>query len=438
MRRFFLFLFLFLVLLLLPLGVRWVSFYDLQADKHTPPPDYVLEDVPAMVPTPAFSNITFEAGPSRGQVLLDRGHGNEFTLDEISFLDGQLAALGYELVPYAGADLASALRQASALVVVAPLRPFTDGELLALEQFVSRDGRLLLLGDPTRYSAVLEEDEFGFVTDVTLNDDELPLNGVANSFGIVFSGDYLYNTLQNEGNFRNIIVNIPDDEDTSVTERLDRVVFYGSHSVHVARGGIPVFPAGENTWSSATDRPGNLYAGALSADERVLAIGDVNFLIEPYATAYDNGRLAANIAAFLTSGRRDFVLADFPYFFGNPVDLIYTGSPDLGPDAIDEIVTLQDAFGETGQSLALAAERADEHDAIYLGIYNEAEDVQDFLFDAGISLQIEPPLTEPDTAATEDTNDEAGTPSDEADQDVVRQLRSPLGNVQCPARPCCF
>jgi hypothetical protein len=52
-------------------------------------------------------------------------------------------------------------------------------------------------------------------------------------------------------------------------------------------------------------------AAALAADDKVLALGDLTFLGEPYSAAESNGTLINNMADFLTGGKRDFELKDF-------------------------------------------------------------------------------------------------------------------------------
>lgn len=80
----------------------------------------------------------------------------------------------------------------------------------------------------------------------------------------------------------------------------------------------------DNTASSATDRPGNLALAVLSANEKVLALGDMDFLAAPYYTSLDNSAFVARIADFLvTTEERRFVLRDFPFFYQENVDLVY-------------------------------------------------------------------------------------------------------------------
>ncbi|MEJ2747894.1 MAG: hypothetical protein P8183_08285, partial [Anaerolineae bacterium] len=134
------------------------------------------------------------------------------------------------------------------------------------------------------------------------------------------------------------------------------------------------------------------------------------------------------IADFLaqSTGRR-LVLADFPYFFHSPVNLVYTGGPELGPDAFDEIIALQEAFRRVDRDLSLAAEPQDGADVLYLGLYNQTGEVGKLLEENGITFLIDPPI-EKETLAEdlpEDTEMETG----EAET-AVRLIQSNLGDIQ--------
>lgn len=449
MRRIPLFLAIFVLLLVLPTGVRFLHFYRLGGGQAAPPPRYDPAQVAQVsaVPTPAAGAFVDEPTVGQGYVLLDMAHRNQFTLAEIGYLDGRLAARGYELLPFRGGDLSRALRAATSFVVLTPLNTFSEDEVRAVTDFVQRGGRLLLVGDPTRFGIGFEETMFSF--EVFIESNKLPLNSLANAFNIAFKGDYLYNTVENEGNFRNILLQEGAFAEDALTDGLEKLAFYSALSLQVGPEAKVLLRADDNTWSSATDRPGGLILAASSQQGRVLALGDIHFLLEPYYTVFDNGRFIANIANFLTdAGRRDFVLTDFPYFYQRPIDLVYTGSPQLGPGVFDEIIALQEAFRRTGQELQLAATPKSNHDVLYLGLYNQAEEVLELLAAQGITLTIQPPiLTQAQLRAQEaaagnngeegENVEEVETLPAEADtttkpekQPTLRLIESELGKVQ--------
>jgi hypothetical protein len=439
MRRGILFIFVFLLLLLAPLGLRYTGQNTLTALRPAPAPAYDVVGVAGRVPTPAAGEFVDEPEPGPGGlILLDRAHNNNFTLEELSYLDGRLAARGYELIPFQSGDLAGALRAADAFIVIAPISRFSRDEVQAVTDFVGRGGRLLLVGDPTRFHLRIEENDFSFT--FHLDRDRLPLNSLARQFGIVFNGDFLYNTVENEGNFRNILLQDGAFAEHPLTDGLEKLVFYGAQSLTVVPGGQALLNGDQNTWSSTTDRPGRLTVAGLGGDGNVLALGDLTFLTEPYQSVYDNGRFAARIADFLTGPRRRTALVDFPYFYGPAIDLIYTGAPDLGAGAFDSMIALQAAFRRIGKQLSLTAVPQNGVDTLYLGLYNQADEVGEILAAHGLELMIDPPLAmaeENDQAEDDEAeDDEANSKPDERngatnnDEKVVRQIESPLGRLQ--------
>jgi hypothetical protein len=423
MRKVLIFIGIFLALLLAPSGLRYLQYYQLTGSAREAPPVYDPAEIQA-VPTPAAGTFVDEPLLGSGAVLLDMAHDNQFDIDEIRYLDGRLAARGFELRSHTGGDLAAALRSVTAYVVISPIRNYTRAEVQAVSDFVDRGGRLLLVGDPTNFVVTIEEDFFGF--DFHINTDDIPLNTLANRFNIIFQGDYLYNTVENEGNFRNIILKPEGFAEHTLLDGVDRLAFYGSHSLQLGAGSQPLIMADDNTWSSATDRAGGLVVAATSREGRVLALGDYHFLRQPYYTVYDNGRFIASIADFLSRlDDRSFILGDFPYFYQQPVNLVYAGRPDLGPGAFGEIIGLQRAFRQVGQSLSLAAAPREGHDVLYLGLYNQAQELADILAEYEITLVIEPPV-EPDDEADDNDNEE----EDENDATVRRLIQSDLGPIQ--------
>jgi hypothetical protein len=424
MRKAALLVVIFLALLLAPLAVRYFQYYRPLTSAPATPPAYSAASI-AAVPTPAAGDFNDEPDVSRvannsagGLVVLDQAHGNQFTREELAALDGLLAARGLELRPLTEDGLGDALRPAVALVVIAPVRGYTTAEAQAVVDFVGRGGRVLLVGDPTRYN--VEFDETDIFAAPIIETAQVPLNDLANAFGITFRGDYLYNTVANEGNFRNILLTGEELADQPLTDGLEQLVLYSSHSLQLGPAAAPLLSADDDTWSSATDRPGGLALAALSPAEsdagQLLAIGDVHFLLEPYNTVYDNGAFAARVADFLTGGAADGGLARFPYFYESPVDLVFSDDPELGPDAFDEIIALQGAFRALGLSLALVDEPAADHDTLTLGLYNRADDVADLMAAAGVELSITPNIP----AAADAT-----TPAN-----ATRLITSALGEVE--------
>lgn len=434
-------LFVFVLLLVGPTAVRYLSYYHLSGSQDRGPiPTYEPADAVAAVVTPASASFIDEPTVGNGRVLLDMAHQNAFKLDELAYLQGRLAARGFDVVPFENSGrLAAALRTVNAFIVVTPLRNFSFEEVQAVKAFVARGGRLLLVGDPTRFDIGIEETLFEIT--FYIEDDQIPLNSLATAFDITYNGDYLYNLVENEGNFRNIVLNGGSLGENPLTDGLEQVAFYGAHSLEMGMSATAVLHGDDNTWSSATDRPGGLTLAAVSADGRVLALSDLHFLMEPYYTSYDNGRFIARIADFLTeSNHRRFTLADFPYFYSQPVGLGYVGNPQLGPQAFDQVITLRSAFRAIGQELILTAAPATGQDTLLLGLYNQVDEhVLDILASNGITLSIEPPvLTAREQAALDEEEKESESEDEEAEEAETATAKpsrtwliyTPLGQVQ--------
>ena len=145
---------------------------------------------------------------------------------------------------------------------------------------------------------------------------------------------------------------------------------------------------------------------------------------------------------FLTSDDRSLTLADFPYFFDEEVELVYTGDPELGPDAFDEIIAWQSAFRDTGRALSLESEASNSSGTLFVGLYNQADDVVALLATEAITLEIDPPIVEKvnqagnhqgDDDALEDSEDDSNNEEEDAtsvDEEEVRTIHTPLGAVQ--------
>jgi hypothetical protein len=369
-----------LILLAAPLAARWFYFFDGQYQ----PGKVNRPDLSAVAaPTPQIEPFADQfAALTPGTILVDQAHDNRFHMAELNVLQARLASRGQHLEPVvASADLADQLRYARALVVISPGADWTPAEIDQVRQFVDKGGRLLLITDPTRF--LVEMDESG---SYTLDYDTPYMNDLAARFGVLFQPDYLYNTVENEGNFRNI--KLTDLGDSSLTQGLNEVVFYGTHSI-VSQEPVLIATSGE-TRSSDSQRSDQLPVAVLAAEGQVLALGDLTFLTEPYNAAYDNDRLVAHIADFLSGVQRQYDLADFPYFFGDAVDLVFAGDPLLNGDLLMNSGDLQALFARLGKELTVRSTEGETRDTLFVGLYDQAEEVEPYLAAAQITLLITP------------------------------------------------
>jgi hypothetical protein len=371
------------VLFVAPLAGRWIYYHSGVSQTRTVPrPD--LSQVAAALPEmPAFEDAPSAATTAAGVILVDRAHDNRFAMGELNVLQARLAARGKRIeVVESAENLTRQLRDAQALAIISPGTSLSTDEIRAIKAFVDKGGRLLLAGDPTRYSVLLNDagDYAG------LDSDSSHLNDLAAEFGLVFQPDYLYNTVENEGNFRNI--RLTEIATGTLTAGLEQVVFYGAHSILASDP--PLIATGGETRSSSSERAGPLAVAVLTADGSVLALGDTTFMSEPYNTSYDNDRFVSNVADFLGEGQRSYDLADFPFFFRHDVDLVYAGGPALDSDLLKGGSTLQDLFEKQGRVLSVRDEEDAARDTLFFGLYDEAEDVQPYLEAGGVTLVMTP------------------------------------------------
>jgi len=383
------------VLVAVPLVSRWLYYYDGRYQPGpVPRPD--LARVSAPTPEmPAFADqpvLSGDATQAAGTVVVDRAHDNRFTTAELNVLQARLAARGQSLELVESAEsLAGSLSYAQALMIICPGASYTATEVQAIQAFVDKGGRLLLVGDPTRYGVLM--DEYGDYAG--LDSDATHLNSLSAQFDLVFQADYLYNTAEYEGNFRNI--RLTEISAQPLTGGLKQVVFYAAHSL--VSGQPALIAAGGDTRSSSSERAGDLPVAVLSADGAALAVGDWTFMTEPYNAVYDNDRLISNIADFLSGAERRYDLVDFPHFFRDDTDLVYVGDPVLDSDLLKGGSGLQALFAGQGKTLTVRQAEDKGRDTLFFGLYRTTGEVQPYLDAAGVTLAITPTVPAKDGPA---------------------------------------
>jgi hypothetical protein len=373
-----------LVLLVLPVTARTLWFYRGRYAPSTPPALPAYDEIRLATPplaTPAAGAFAVDADEK--VVLLDRSHANQFSMPELDALVALLNTSGaqLEVLDEFGPYLSQAFAYADAYVVIAPTQPFTPLEVQAVERFVERGGRLLVITDPTRNGVPFEEYEYALDQ---LAADVVAANGLLRPFDLAFADDYLYNLVENEANYRNIFFR---EFGTPVDEDLEAVAFYAAHSLHT-RSGTPLLIGDDATLSSRTDTGGGLLAAAQSAGGDVIALGDLTFMTPPYHQVLDNGRLIAHLAQFLLEGTRTRNLEDFPYLFEGPVAVL----PLLETFALD--VEMLETFAPLQRKLELldidpqlVAAPPEGADLVVLGTYAPDDDLAPYLepFDLDLS-----------------------------------------------------
>jgi len=378
-------------LLIVPLAARWLYYYEGRYQpREVPRPD--LDQVRA----PESASIAFVDQPmaqAPGVVLVDMAHDNHVEMAELNVLQARLTARNQRLeaVTEAG-DLAARLRQARGLAVISPGLDWSPDEVRLVQEFVDKGGRLLLVTDPSRFGILYNEWGDYLGTDP----DTAHANTLAAPFGLLFQDDYLYNTVDNAGNFRNI--KLIDFSANDLTQGLDEVVFSAANSIITDEPALALTDG--DTRSSTSEHTDPLPVAALVAGGTVLGLGDLTFMTEPHNAVYDNNQLIANIAEWLSNGQRRYALADFPFFFDGSVDLVYAGDPLLNSSLLQGGSTLQALFSAENMDLTVREVEDDNRDTLFFGLYDQAEEVEPYLETAQVSLHI---------TATEKIEEEDGT-----------------------------
>ncbi|HPH95134.1 MAG TPA: Gldg family protein [Anaerolineaceae bacterium] len=370
-------------LLILPIVIRYTSYYQgsYQPAKTIATPDYAGLKLPEPpISTPAAVTVTAQSDKT---IILDQYHGNLFSIDELALLLQPLEERGVTIERYdmyTMTSLEEKLKYADAYVVIAPTTDFSVYEVQAVKEFVDRGGRLLVLTDPTRSYSYNYYDPYS---------GSMPYAGLASAntllepYKLAFNNDYLYNVKNNEGNFRNII--FTSFGESPVTKGLSKVVLYSANSLR--RVESPLIKGDADTLSSNTDTGGDLAAAGMGADGKVVAIGDMTFLSTPYITVADNQVLVGNLVDFLLGGERVPGLADFPYIFTQPVDVVTTTVEiKINSEMLGAFASLQASLEGRGLSMAYATESVKGHDLIVLGTYSATDTIQPYLDAFGITI----------------------------------------------------
>ena len=342
-------------------------FYFYQGS-YAPLPSEQLRTQHITPPVSSFTNSETISPVQRGTLLVDMGHSNGFSRDEISSFLNEISRRGYSLeflelssggkkLSEGGNGLAEQLRSVDSFLVIQPSRPFSNEEAVLVHQFVEeKGGKLLLIADPTRNHR---------------------MNSLSKEFGITFRPDYLHNSVDYDLNFQNIYIS--DFKPDKLTDGLGRIALYAAGSLESANGGLAV--ADGNTQSTFVERVEPLYPMARSEQGGVVALTDLTFLIPPQSTIVNNPRLISNLADFLTTSERSFDLADFPYFFDEATEIIL-GRPSL----LDAGVGMTSVLSGFQVASEMRNVPDPNSDLVYLGLYDDAPSVAQYLQLAGVEI----------------------------------------------------
>ena len=370
-----------LLAFLLPIAVRALWFFPgFPSRPKVEKPNYAAMNLPAAPSQSA--QVEANIKQRGGVVVFDTLHINQFKQAEIASLTEALSARGARIEFDTEAGLLEThLKYASAYVIVAPNLLFTSDEIRVISAFVQRGGRLVVFTDATH--GLLSYDFF--TGSETMYSDSDTVNPLLATFGLSVNNDYLYNLVQNEGNFRNVFFD--QFGKNELTFGLKQIALYGTHSVK-ADSGLVLLSSNEQTLSSQTDAHDPSVGGAaLSADGNVLVFGDFTFLTTPYNGVADNASLIANIADFMLGGTRKPTLANFPYIFnGQSVQVLPTSEVQITAEMIASLGRMQTSLQMLNEQMKITDKVPAEGDTLILGTFTQTDDLTPLIKPFGLVL----------------------------------------------------
>ena len=311
----------------------------------------------------------------RGMFLVDGTHGNDFTNEEIADLVSRVAGRGYTVEVIGEPDffggfgilnegsrirlLEEKLRLAASMAVVLPGEAYTREESDLVERWVDKGGRLLLVADPSRHHHV---------------------ESLGERFGITVQPGYLYDSQDYDLNFQNIKVS--DFREDPITRGLGSIAFYMTGGLESTGPALAL--TGPTTRSSMIERTQNPtpYSPLVrGSKDGVVAVGDLTFMVPPRSTILDNDTLISNLVDFLTTGEREFELADYPHFFQEGVDVLLGRS-----SLLDTAAQLRENLSDFGIGSSIKTVEDVTKDTVYLGLYEDSSDVAQYLEVAGVHV----------------------------------------------------
>ena len=298
-----------------------------------------------------------------GKLVVDTLHFNFFLEGELEPLLSKVSRLGYN-VDYFGDRLAfqfvpdaseraaimeDALRGADSLLVVSPIQEYGAPDAEVVRRFVGKGGKLLVMAEPTRFHLT---------------------NSLVTALGINYENDLLYNIVEHESNYRNVLFR--DFAPHTVTNGLSTIALYATGSI--TGEAEPLIFGDENTRSSRREGAAFLTPMVSTMEGRVVAIGDSTFMRPPFNEVVDNDLFLANLADFLTTSERTFDLEDFPASLDNDVAITIISS-----EALDSATRLAEFLSSGDRRARLETLERPSVDTVFLGLYADRAEVEHHL-----------------------------------------------------------
>lgn len=242
-------------------------------------PTYMVEgsmDVPPeYLAAQQLASHNAEEQPLNNTVVIDATHGNAFSPLLLTELLGRIVELGGRSYILSGEKIQDVLkRNPASLVIFTPKETYSSEEISAIKKYVRGGGRLLIVHDPALYFPV-------------------SINVLSQEFGMVFAVGFLYNSKENYGIYRNLIVR--NFSDHPVVANISEIVIFTGTAIYT--NSTPIAWSSNDTLISITDTPGK-YA-IMATNGTVLALSDSTLLLDPFITIADNRELVDNLARWL-------------------------------------------------------------------------------------------------------------------------------------------
>ncbi|MFB6281200.1 MAG: hypothetical protein ABEH40_04185 [Haloferacaceae archaeon] len=258
-------------------------------------PEYQPDRV-AVEPLPAEGTIRPDRNEVNrgGTVVIDAGHNNRFSRSDIQPLVEALTRVGYRVEFYTEGDLAAALEDAKAFVVIDPGREYPPGDVDDVRRFTGQGGRLLIVGEPSRITL-----GGGFFGGLVLQQSSV--TALASSYGMSLDTAYLYNqdTENADGNYKFITAAAGENADLG---GVNRTTMYTAAAVR-SQGGTVLLRSTAGTFRSSSDDEQGEYPVAVRRNNVVL-VGDTTFMQPSKHNVADNEAFMAYLVEFLASGDR--------------------------------------------------------------------------------------------------------------------------------------
>ncbi|NDJ55077.1 MAG: hypothetical protein GYB68_18560 [Chloroflexi bacterium] len=340
----------FVVVGLIAFGARTLNFYGLQRYQG---PDLARSAIPTVDSLSGSFDPVADLELQDALVLIDTGHNNGFDEQEMDVFLGRLTSNGAQVEFVGGSDLIEGLRGASALVILAPSSDFDQEEIDAIEGFVDKGGRVVVVGEPTRQRSVDG------------------INSLTRAFDIVYRDAYIYSLTNNDSNFRHVIYE-NFGGNSVITDGLEQVVFQTAYPLAV-ESEMAIIEGDDSTFISTSELPGGVVAAALAGNGNFLALPDLTFLTSPYNGFADNDQLIDNIVTFALSGERVYDLADFPFFYEGRANLVYQDVVTLN-NALADTIDLRNSLSSAGVDVDLVESYSSQQNVLYLATYAQSVD----------------------------------------------------------------